>query len=72
VGDHEKAAACRDTEGDKSLFAAAVSAAGSVNCESAGAPIWSSIATIKLWVSGWSSTMKTGDEDGAENVKLCQ
>jgi len=43
-----------------------------VNCESAGAPIWSSIATIKLWVSGWSSTMKTGDEDGAENVKLCQ
>src|SRR2546425_11825155 len=30
------------------------------------------IATIKLCVSGWSSTMKTGDEDGAENVKLCQ
>jgi len=50
----------------------AVSAAGSLNCQAAGAPTWSSIATTKLRVSGWSSTMKTGDEDGAENVNLCQ
>ena len=38
----------------------AVSAAGSLSCQAAGAPIWSSIATTKLRVSGWSSTMKTG------------
>ena len=38
----------------------AVSAAGSLNSQAAGAPIWSSIATTKLRVSGWSSTMKTG------------
>jgi hypothetical protein len=33
---------------------------GVVELPGAGAPIWSSIATTKLRVSGWSSTMKTG------------
>jgi hypothetical protein len=38
----------------------AVSAAGSLNCQATGVATWSSIATMKVSASGWSSTMNTG------------